>query len=390
MEDKNNSIIIFNYLYEPFYEYKDTGQYIIGLKEIGVDVLLITVKKKNLENYQPNFKIIKEEADKLLSFNYWQRQPVKNIIYIAYKTSFDKKIIRILKKAGKKIIFKLDSDGALLPPIYNIKSQRFKAEVLKIIPRLIKWYLPPFNKINALNFINTLNLADSLIIESPQAAENLKKSLIYWNRKEVIKKINIIPNPVQTENLFEIEKIKNKENIITAVGRWDDIKQKNTIKAMKTISEFTNLKKDFKAYIIGSGEKITKKLIKYNKTENIEILGPLPHHKVIEVLSKTKLFFMPSRWEGFPIAAAEAVTMGCSIVGTPIPALQYLSQNGFSGTISKDFSIKSLLEALIKDSEKWVAKKYKAEQIALYWRKKLNRKTIALKILKIIKNEKNL
>ena len=87
------------------------------------------------------------------------------------------------------------------------------------------------------------------------------------------------------------------------------------------------------------------------------------------------MLFVPSRWESFSIAAAEALCTGCSIVGTPAEAFRYLSMQGFSGTIASTFDRKAILAALLQDATKWERGDYKPEKIAIFWRANLDSKS---------------
>lgn len=92
---------------------------------------------------------------------------------------------------------------------------------------------------------------------------------------------------------------------------------------------------------------------------------------------------MPSNLEGLPIAASEALCVGCSIVGTPLESFRYLINNGFSGTVTKGFQKVHIVSDLLEDSIKWGNGQYHPEKIANFWRERLNRKKIAEEILKI-------
>ncbi len=154
----------------------------------------------------------------------------------------------------------------------------------------------------------------------------------------------------------------------------------------KVVAEFLNQHPEYRFMIFGSGMDIVKKhLEKVSKEvrERIELSDFVPHAYVKAKLAPAKLLFLASRWESFSIAAAEAVCCGCSIVGTPAEALQFLSNEGSSGTIAVNFSSKALIAALNEDVIKWDKGSYDPQKIAAYWRPKVDRKTIAKSVLEL-------
>jgi glycosyltransferase involved in cell wall biosynthesis len=118
--------------------------------------------------------------------------------------------------------------------------------------------------------------------------------------------------------------------------------------------------------------------------DRMEILGHSPHHMIVEILNSAKMFFMPSRWEGFPTAAAEAVCMGCTVVGTPLESLDFLVANGFSGTLSRSFRAKDVSDALKIDSVKHRQGVYDAHEIADYWRTRLSMGEVTSQVCELL------
>jgi adenylate cyclase len=62
---------------------------------------------------------------------------------------------------------------------------------------------------------------------------------------------------------------------------------------------------------------------------------------------------------------------------------------GFSGTTASSFDGEAILAALIQDSTKWDRGDYEPEEIAAFWRSKLDRKKIAKTIETLAKEVLN-
>jgi glycosyltransferase involved in cell wall biosynthesis len=238
--------------------------------------------------------------------------------------------------------------------------------------------------------IKQIELSDGAMIESPDALSNLNYFLAAWGRRDLIKKTYFIPNSVTPE--FVQSEIGKKENVAVSYGRWNDYRQKNTMVMVETVVEFLKERHDFRFVIFGNGIELVKKLLEgapENVKERIKILGFVEREKIKELLSNAKILFVPSRWESFSIASAEALCMGCSVVGTPLESLHFLSMQGFSGTTAASFDGEAILATLLKDSAKWDRGDYEPEKIAKFWRAKLDRKNIAKTIETLAKEVLN-
>lgn len=383
-------IAIFFDRYSPEHEYKDPGQIPLGLKEIGLSNVLLTLKKPSLTNpLNQSITILQEEKSEFIQEKYWRSNNADIVIAYTWLSGAYNEIIAQMKSGGKKVLIKADSDGLIGYPLPNryLRVPTFEGGTIALSLALkISWHKPfkfLFSK-RTKRIIKEIELSDGVIIESPEALSNLNYFLSAWERRDLISKNHFIPNPIATE--FINSEVKPKEDIAISFGRWDDYKQKSTRTMVKTVIEFLKEKPNFKFVIFGSGTELVKSLLAKAPKEiasRIVILGYVDREKIKELLANAKIFFVPSRWESFSIASGEALCMGCSIVGTPLECLRYLSMQGFSGTTSTSFKKEDLLAALLQDSLKWENQYYEPEKISTFWKARLNRKKIAEEIEKL-------
>jgi glycosyltransferase involved in cell wall biosynthesis len=374
--------------YCPFHEEKDPGQIPLGLLETGTKTAVLTIDKKELIGYQPKFPLIKKTVNAYYTEKFWSQEDSDVVICYTWLMKNYSPIIKEIKSAGKKVLIKCDNDGRIG---YPFKSHFIRVPLLERLTlsnvMINLWWALPFKFLHAkraTQIIEQIEVSDLVLIESPDAASNISFFLTVWKRKDLIKKIYFLPNPVTPD--FVNGKIGRKENIVVSVGRWDDPNDvKNTRVLIKAVVDFLNEKPEYKSVILGSGGEKIKSLINNNCPKNvldrINILGPVEHKRISDFLMNAKIFFLPSRWEGFPITAAEAVCMGCSIVGTPLESLNYLSMQGFSGTVARTFSEDAILTALLQDSLKWENGNYDPGKISAFWRVNLNRQNVAKSIV---------
>jgi glycosyltransferase involved in cell wall biosynthesis len=382
-------ISIFFDIYCPFHETKDPGQIALGLLEIGTSARVIAVSKKELENYHPNFTLTRRTLSEFYDQQFWLKEDSDVVIAYPLQGKSYLPLIEKMKSGGKKVFLKLDSDGRIAYPLqrhYLRVPLRERWSVRDVIGDT--WWHLPFESLKrrrhaevALEAIRQVELSDGVIIESPEALSNLNFFLAAWGRQDLISKTHFIPNPVSPE--FVEGEIGKKENIAVAYGRWDDFRQKNTVVMVETAVEFLKERHDYKFVIFGTGTDMVENLlgeIPKEVRERIEILGFVERNKIKGLLAGAKVFFVPSRWESFSISSGEALCSGCSIVGTPVESLRYLSMQGFSGSIAATFDREAILAALLHDAVKWDNGDYDPETIGKFWRAKLDRKTIAKSI----------
>jgi len=388
------TVCMFFDLYQPFHEYKDPGQILLGLKEIGVDAAMVTFKKGELTNYKSPFPLIqilpsskgRELAGAIEPFDV-------AIIYSWLSPNYNF-IVEIAKSLNKSVIIKSDSDGrfgATRHPknrsiVLKVKSSPFSRASAGYIRRLI---FPSIEKKQERKRIEQIALSDAVVIESPDAAQNLSFLLFRNGRGDLIKKIHMIPNPVTPD--FVNSEIRDKGNTVVSISRWEDKAQKNPEGLIMTLRNFLGFKENWNAIIIGSGDNIIRTCMKNLPSsiqERVSTTGILDHTKIKDYLLRSKIFFMPSRWESFGIAAAEALCCGLTLVGSPIESLRFLTMQGFSGNVSYSWDPDALCGSLIFEANRWEKGEVDYINIAEFWRKKLNRQSIARQYWKIIESLK--
>jgi glycosyltransferase involved in cell wall biosynthesis len=113
----------------------------------------------------------------------------------------------------------------------------------------------------------------------------------------------------------------NRDIDVVLVGRLAE--QKNILFALEALAA---LKKDLpglKAVAMGSGpleEAFKEKASELRLDGTLEILGRVAPEKVIEILNRSKIHYMPSHFEGLSVACVESLAMGLDVVVSEIPS----------------------------------------------------------------------
>lgn len=139
----------------------------------------------------------------------------------------------------------------------------------------------------------------------------------------VKKKSLVVGNPI---DLFKIKENANQKNNmqepsdIIFLGRLS--LQKNPMFFLDIMTELVEKMNDLRIAMVGSGElrnEVEDKIRELKLEKNIKLYGfqknPYP------LLAQAKVMCMPSKWEGFGLAAVEALTLGIPVVAADVGGL---------------------------------------------------------------------
>lgn len=155
---------------------------------------------------------------------------------------------------------------------------------------------------------------DKIIAISKGAAD----AFINW-KPNLSKKVYVIPNGAHLKyNKPIIRNEKISSIIILSVGRLHI--QKNYSTALNSIYKIKHL--DFEYWIAGIGEKereLKKQVYELGLSEKVKFLGYISD--IPALLEKADIFLIPSKWEGFGLAAVEAMNACLPCVVANVPGL---------------------------------------------------------------------
>jgi len=151
----------------------------------------------------------------------------------------------------------------------------------------------------------TLQLVPCLILETPQ-------SLRRW--QDLARRIGadptrmrFVPNAVQT-HFFHTKSSVPKKNQTVSVGRWESY-QKNLPALRQRLTTYLTDHPTWQSWVVGTG------LPAQSGHPRIRYLPPLSPKKLARLMQESKLFLFSSRYESFCLAAAEAMSCGCKVLG---------------------------------------------------------------------------
>ncbi len=378
--------------YLPFHEEKDIGQIALGLQEVGEEVVFVTLAKEGLREYKAPFKLYQvEKIDDFLESDTYDNAIVYSWIDPRYNSMLEK-----FKKITSCLIVKADSDGrlgVLGEPVrrFDYFKKIHTPPRWKVLPRLLKGFYRRVAEETEKARIYQMNIVDKIVIESPDASQNISTFISRKGCYKLIDKLNFIPDPVTPDFSRKSSCMNNKKNIVVSIGRWNDWIPKNPEIMICSLGLFLNNKADWESVIIGPGLEVINSFmsrVSYLEAQRIKLMGEVKHSIIKKYLSNAKIFFMPSRSESFGIAAGEALCQGCTVVGSPIEPLRFMARQGFSGNNASSFSESAFVGALLYEAKRWERGEVNPEEIAEYWKNILDRRAIAQQYVDMVRGNK--
>lgn len=170
-------------------------------------------------------------------------------------------------------------------------------------------------------------------------------------------KITVVGNGIEISDLYtgesQLRRAYGRQRIILSVGSLRKTKGHDlTLRAFKALKpEFS----DIRLLIIGGGEE-SKNLQDLAKQlaidDSVEFIPPQPHHKVMEYMSISDLFVLPSWSEGFGIVYLEAMAHGKPVIGVKGQGVEDFVCSGENGLLVEPFDVEGLagaMAAVLKD-----------------------------------------
>lgn len=212
-------------------------------------------------------------------------------------------IIKTIKKINPDIIHATDYSMSATASILGNKIP-----IVSHIHNDPTWITEPWN-------LKTIvyALAIKRIKKIVAVSSSVEKEFFY--KSKLKGKITVIPNVVDLRRVERLAYVTNQRNNydLAFVGRL--AYQKNPIFFCKLIKELKKEKPNITAVMIGKGElenKVKKYINDNDLSKNIDMLGFVKNPYVI--LNCCKISVLPSRFEGFGLAAVEAMSLGKPVI----------------------------------------------------------------------------
>ena len=160
--------------------------------------------------------------------------------------------------------------------------------------------------------------------------------------------VTVVPYGVDLERFSPIERQPpDAQLVVGTVGRLSMEKGLDVLLEAYALAIVDHL--DMKLVIAGEGPERAKlaRLAKDLDIEaNVSFLGEIPHEGVPAVLATFDIFAMPSRAEGFGVAAIEAAAMGIPVVGSDVHGIPDVVDHSSTGLLVPPGDAQALARAI--------------------------------------------
>lgn len=225
---------------------------------------------------------------------------------------------------------------------------RLKAPIISHLHNNSPWIksLHPYSFIywlSTINYRKVITVSESILDEYVFGRFIRNKAVVMQNP---IDKNSIISKSIQNNRDY-------KGNFdIVFLGRMSEAK--NPIRFIKIISNLREKLPNISVAIIGDGELLEeckKMVVKLGLENVITFTGFLENP--YSLLAKSKVLCMTSKWEGFGLAAVEALCLGIPVVGTTVGGLVELINDKCGLLTEDDEDYINEVVKLITDEEYW-------------------------------------
>jgi glycosyltransferase involved in cell wall biosynthesis len=173
-------------------------------------------------------------------------------------------------------------------------------------------------------------------------------------------------------------------------ARWDAF-QKDGQRFMKVLGMVLPHYPDYSAILAGTGAERMQKLrssLPAPVRSRIVVAGLLDHAALHRRYQEAQVILFTSRTEGFPVAAAEALCCGCTVVGAAsLPSMNHINSLG-GGTVAISRSSQDYADALACELDAWQAGERDPERISRDWQKRVSSAAVASAILQTVSTSK--
>ena len=208
------------------------------------------------------------------------------------------------------------------------------------------------NKKENIIFNRTAKAVDIMSVES-EVIRNLTKKFCDSD-------VMLISNGYVDHDTFEVKRTHEREKTFITVGRLGTV-PKATELLLGAFAKTASYH-DWKLMLVGPVEEEFKKEIdRYFKEnpslrERVKFTGSIYNKsELYKLYNSSRVFILPSRWEGFPLVGPEALHCGCRMILTDIiPPIKELTRSGKYGikirTNDEDAIADGIMEEIKRDT----------------------------------------
>jgi glycosyltransferase involved in cell wall biosynthesis len=316
------------------------------------------------------------------------------------KNKFEWHVISLSFDKGNMEISKRFVNDAVSLEVFNFKGVKFLVKIKKLVELLF------FLKKNKIEIIHAhmfhslcISVIAKIVFPNIKIIFTLHTSRICLIRKIIIfltkafrnrdiifsesmrsniykKNVEIIPNGIDIMKFNNIEKYRIFTFVM--IGRLEFMKNHNLV--LQILARYP--RSDWNLLIVGEGSlynELRSMVIELGLSNRVKFLGF--RNDISNILSKSHVFLMPSKWEGMPISLLEAGASGVPIITTPVGSVPEVVKDMACVVLEEDF-----LGAMIFVQSNYSEACKKAEKFEVEVKEKYSMKKILERYINLYEN----
>ena len=360
--------------------------YVAGFAELGHEAFVVG---RSLPGVDPPYPLepvgsVEELSDSAL----WARLAVDvAIVFTWHRWS---KLLVAIRSTGTRVVSIADTDGRVglrAFPLVTLQQMFVYRKGVRSQIGCLKYWLTRFltdglrGGEEDREFVESTRASDVVILGSSDAAACFGKFLDYAGAAEFKSRLRAVPYAVPIS--FCTTPLDHpREDRVVSIGRWSD-PQKNTPLLVAALERFLKRRCSTKVSLFGSGAiECFGELA--DRFPEVEIHGVQPLHVVQQTVRTSRSLLVSSRWESGPHTATEALALGATLIGTPIPAMVGLIEGGDWGRVSQRSSPNHFAKAMFDEMEAWDQGERRPLSIAETWRPRVSPTSVCSQLLEAL------
>jgi glycosyltransferase involved in cell wall biosynthesis len=362
---------------------RDSGLMCRGFQAIGCEAMAVMPGGPQ-ENDEAD--LIRTDYQNLESVDWWRSHRLNGVILYAWGSPKYRKVAAAIREAGVFLILNQDN-GGLVSPLAGFRGwleeqwiMTGRRNSILFAKRLARGLTVGLLAVDPLRAAH-LKQGNVIACVSPAAADHYRILCRVYGGGELAKRVEVIPHPVEPGFRFEPSANKKLRQVV-CVGRWQDHLQKRPRLMQAVLQQLVRDDTSATVEVIGN---TTQELRDWHlslaeeQQRRVRLRGMVDRGQLAEILRNSQVFYSPSAFESFGIAAGEALCCGCSVVAGRSVSMAsfewFVSEN--SGTLADGDDAATHLQTLTRELLAWDRGDRDPQAIAGVWSGRLHADRVA-------------
>lgn len=373
---------------------RDSGLICKSLQSLGLSCKSIMPFPSHQDDLVED--LIRATPQDLANAEWWNSIGAEKVVLYSWGHFRYRSVAEAVRDSGARVFVNLDGSGIMSPKVtpglyFSAvvgRQMRLHGPFLGGLSGILRsmayrFYIPLVQEPGRIAHLRSATVIGCI---SPPALA-LWRSWARTYAPELAERMYLVPNPV-TDDL-KYDPAVAKQDMVVAVGRWDDEEPKRPALLAGAVGEAAKRRSSTEFHIYG---KLGRHLPQwYNNLsadlrKRIYLHGKVSHSEIVEAYMRSRIGLCSSSHEGSHVASEEAVCAGASVVAPFRAALNamswYVSCN--SGRLSVEDSAQGLAETLLMELETWDKGERNPISISKHWCSLLSASAVAKKIRELL------